>query len=81
MIKNENNKKAQSKPDTYTVLPAVFCHKCGREVKLTKDGRYRRRGYKRSYGSRDILGYPLHSGYKGVEHKRPCWASGEFPLP
>jgi hypothetical protein len=63
------------------MLPAVFCHVCGREVKLTKDGRYRRHGYKRSYASRNYYGVPYESGYSGVETKNPCLASGELPLP
>lgn len=59
-------------------MNSAFCCKCGREVKLTKDGRYRRHGYKRSYASRDYYGVPLHSGYKGVETKQPCSESGKI---
>jgi len=73
-------KNAETKP-TALPFPAVFCHVCGREVKLTKDGRYRRHGYKRSYASRNYYGVPYVSGYSGVETKKPCWASGELPLP
>lgn len=57
----------------------AYCYICGKRIKLTKDGKYYRHGYNRSFASKDWMGIPLGAGYYGKETKGPCQASGETP--